>query len=139
MCCTLDVRMQLARFAVMEPLDQITILSTISLIPPTVFPADCSNAISYAWNNAIKISSYIDVLLLSHGVLHNESIASCLWSLYFTFGRGGEGVVGRIYVFKKPFFLSLYVCLVHIRNNAFLVKLYATFITDRFPNQCCYQ
>jgi hypothetical protein len=46
-----SVRIQLARFAFMEPLDQITILSTISLIPPTVFPADCNNAVSYVWNN----------------------------------------------------------------------------------------
>jgi len=39
--------MRLARSAVMEPLGQITILSTVSLIQLTVSPAKCNSAIAY--------------------------------------------------------------------------------------------
>jgi hypothetical protein len=39
--------MRLARSAGMEPLDQITILSTISLIPLNVSPVKCNNVIAY--------------------------------------------------------------------------------------------
>lgn len=46
-CFGVDVGMRLARSAVMEPPDQITILSTISLIPLNVSSAKCNNAVAY--------------------------------------------------------------------------------------------
>jgi len=47
-CFGVDVGIRLARSAVMKPLDQITILSTISFIPLNVSPAKYNNAIAYA-------------------------------------------------------------------------------------------
>ena len=46
-CFGVDVGMCLARSAVMEPLDQITVLSTVSLIQLIVPPAKCNSAIAY--------------------------------------------------------------------------------------------
>jgi hypothetical protein len=57
-CFGVDVGMRLARSAIMEPLDRITNLSTISLIPLNVSPAKCSNAVFYVYHNTITISSY---------------------------------------------------------------------------------
>lgn len=134
-----SVRIQLARFAFMEPLDQITILSTISLIPPTVFPADCNNAVSYVWNNIKDLlvfmgfwnrsceAAYIDVLKLSHGVLHNKASCLILWVFTLLFW-GEEGVVGRIYVFKKNFFcLCMFVFSTHE-----IIRLCATLLLTGF-------
>jgi hypothetical protein len=144
-CFRVFVRMQLAGSAVMKPLDQITVLSTISLIPPTVFPADCNNAISYVWSNIINISSYS----WDFGIGRAKPPSLTCWGCHMVccIIKASRLVLGictllswtNLYVFKKPFFFCLCVCVfsTHEIIRRFSCSSARLLLLAGFLIQCC--